>query len=163
MCYRTEAEELNAYSSATRTACSRDPNAMIAILTKQTSTALRTSFGLAVITTGFLLSGASYAAQPPPSAELQAAETAIATADQAHVADYASVELTTARRELNAAHDAVRNKNMTLARYLAEESTVGAKLASAKAQVIEAQMVNDNMIKSIATLKEEMKRNSGAK
>ena len=78
------------------------------------------------------------------------------------MADYASLELTGARRDLNAANDAVREKNMPLALRLAEESMVGAQLASARAEVVEAQMVNDEMIKSIATLKEEMKRNAGA-
>jgi hypothetical protein len=110
-----------------------------------------------------MLSGVCWAAQPPPTAALQAAETAIATADQAQVADYASLELTGARRDLNAANDAVREQNMALAQRLAEESKVGAQLASAKAEVVRAQIVNDEMIKSIATLKEEMRRNTGAK
>ena len=109
-----------------------------------------------------MLAGVCSAAQPPPTAALQAAETAIATADQAHVADHAAVELTGARRDLIAANDAVREKNMTLALRLADESKVGAQLASAKAEVVEARMVNDEMIKSIAVLKEEMKRNTGA-
>jgi len=136
---------------------------MITTLNKRKSTANNhRPWHLAAIATGLLLAGVCSAAQPPPTAALQAAETAIATADQAHVADYASLELTGARRDLNAANDAVREKNMPLALRLAEESMVGAQLASARAEVVEAQMVNDEMIKSIATLKEEMKRNAGA-
>lgn len=124
----------------------------------------RKSWRLASVTVGLLLLlGACATATPPPTAALQAAESAIAAADQARVANYASQELTEARRNLSAANDAVRAKNMTLALHLAEQSQVGAQLATAKAEVVEAQMVNDEMIKSIETLKTEMQRNSGAK
>ena len=110
-----------------------------------------------------VLGACTYTKQAPPTAALQAAESAIDAADQAHVANYASQDLTEARRNLAAANDAVVEKNMTLALYLAEQAKVGAQLATAKAEVVEAQMVNDDMIKSTAALKAEMKRNSGAK
>jgi hypothetical protein len=92
---------------------------------------------------------------------LQAAESAIASAEQARVADYASAELREAREKLAAARTAVRNEEMVRALYLAEESRVHADLASAKAEEIKAKAVNDEMQKSIDTLRQEMQRVSG--
>ena len=98
----------------------------------------------------------------PPTAELQAAESAIADADRAGVADYALPELTEAREKMNAARIAVQDKEMNLALRLAEQSRVDAELASAKTELAKAQAVNDQMLKSIEILKEEMQRNTGA-
>ncbi len=97
----------------------------------------------------------------PPTQNLQAAELAITKAEQARVADYASVELNQAREKLAAAHTAVHNEKMEQARQLADESRVSAELASAKAEVVKAKAVNDEMQKSIDTLKQEMQRNTG--
>jgi hypothetical protein len=99
----------------------------------------------------------------PPTAALQAAESAIADADQARVADYALPELSEARQKLNAARVAVQDQKMILAERLAQESRVDAELASAKTELTKAQAVNDQMIKSIDTLEQEMQRNSGAR
>jgi hypothetical protein len=98
----------------------------------------------------------------PPTQALQAAETAIADADRTRVADNASPELTEARTQLTAARDAVHNENMILAQRLAEQSKANAELASAKTEAAKAKAVNDDMQKSIDTLKQEMQRNSGA-
>ena len=110
-----------------------------------------------------LVLGACAATPQPPTQALQAAESAIATAEQARVADYASGELTLAREKLTAARRAVRNSEMLQAEYLAEESRVHAELASARAEEIKAQAVNDEMQKSIDTLKQEMQRVTGAR
>jgi hypothetical protein len=99
----------------------------------------------------------------PPERELQAAELAITSAEQARVAEYASPELNEAREKLDAAHVAVQQKNMVLATYLANESTAGAQLASARAEMLKAKEVNDEMQESINTLKVELLRNSGAR
>lgn len=112
---------------------------------------------------GTLVLGACAATPQPPTQALQAAESAIATAEQARVADYASGELTLAREKLTAARRAVRNSEMLQAEYLAEESRVHAELASARAEEIKAKAVNDEMQKSIDTLKQEMQRVTGAR
>jgi outer membrane PBP1 activator LpoA protein len=98
----------------------------------------------------------------PPTAELQAAEQAIATADKARVADHASPELTQAREKLEAAKVAVREEKMGDARRLAEQSRADAELASAKSEEVKAQAVNDDMKKSTETLNSEMQRKTGA-
>ena len=110
---------------------------------------------------GFLAISACATAPQPPDLALQAAESAIVNAERARVADYASAELRAAREKLTAARTAVRNEDMVKAGYLAEESRVHADLASAQAEELKAKAVNDEMQKSIATLKQEMQRTSG--
>jgi hypothetical protein len=99
---------------------------------------------------------------PAPTAELQAAELAIASADKAQIADHASPELTQAREKLEAAKVAVQKEKMDEARHLAEQSRADAELASAKSEQVKAQAVNDEMKKSTETLNSEMQRKTGA-
>jgi hypothetical protein len=97
---------------------------------------------------------------PPPTLALQSAEQAIAAAEQARVADYASPELSEARDKLAASHVAIQQDEMVLAQRLADEARVDAQLATAKADAARAQVVNDDMQKSNVTLKQEMQRNT---
>lgn len=99
----------------------------------------------------------------PPNQELAAAETAINSADQARVVDYASAELQEARTKLAAARAAVQQEKMILAQQLAEQSRVDAELALAKAEAIKAKEINDEMMKSTDVMKQEMQRNTGDK
>jgi hypothetical protein len=96
-----------------------------------------------------------------PNEALQAAELAIATAEQARVADYASPELGLARDKLTAAREAVIKEEMVSAARLAEQARADAELASAKAEAAKAQEVNDELGKNINTLEQELQRNSG--
>jgi hypothetical protein len=102
------------------------------------------------------------ASTPPPTAQITAAETAIAHAEQARVADYASPELGEARDKLTAARAAVTNDEMSTAQRLAEQAKLSADLAEAKASVAKAQAVNDEMLKSTSVIKQELQRNTGA-
>lgn len=99
----------------------------------------------------------------PPTEALQAAELAIVNAEKARVADYASPELGEARDNLAAARTAVQAEKMELASRLAESSQANAQLATAKAEAAKAKVVNEEMQKSIDTLKQEMQRNPGAR
>lgn len=110
---------------------------------------------------GLLALGGCATTPEAPTQELQAAELAIASAEQERVADYASADLNQAREKLAAARRAVRDEQPVQARYLAEESRVKAVLASAKAEEAKAKAINDEMRESIETLKEEMRRNAG--
>jgi hypothetical protein len=116
---------------------------------------------LTIATMGLLLIAGCASVAQPPMAELQAAELAIADAERSSVADYAPVELSEARDKLRAAHSAVQQEKMVQAKRLAEESRVDAELASARAEAAQAKVVNDEMRKSIDTLKHEMQRNTG--
>lgn len=99
----------------------------------------------------------------PPSSALQAAELAIASAEQGQVANYALPELNEARTKLDEARLAVSNKDMVLATYLATESSAAAQLASARTEMLKAKAMNDEIQKSIDTVKIELQRNSGAR
>lgn len=110
---------------------------------------------------GLLMLGACASAPQPPTADLQAAEMAIANAERARVADYASVELSQARDKLTAARSAVQEEQMSRAQRLAQQARVDAELASARAEVAKAQVVNEQMQKGTDTLKQEMQRTTG--
>ncbi|MFO8005390.1 DUF4398 domain-containing protein [Thioalkalivibrio sp.] len=113
--------------------------------------------------TALLLTLAACASTPPaPTHALQAAETAITNAEQARVADYASIELNEARENLAAARKAVQDEDMARAERLAEQSRVNAELASAHAELTRARAINEEMQRSIDILKEEMQRGPGA-
>ncbi len=118
-------------------------------------------FLVAALAAGALLIGACASTPQPPTEELQAAESAIANAEQSRVADYASAELTQAREKLTAARAAARNENMQQAEYLAVESRVHADLAHAQAEELKAKAVNDEMQRNIETLRSEMNRARG--
>ncbi len=117
-------------------------------------------FSIAVA--GLLAAAACAAVPKAPTEALHAAEVAIANAEQARVADYASPELAEARTKLTDARDAVTKEQMVLAQHLAEQSRASAELASAKNDAAKARSVNDEMKKSTESLKQEMQRNSGA-
>ncbi|MDO8962089.1 MAG: DUF4398 domain-containing protein [Methylophilus sp.] len=108
-----------------------------------------------------LLLGGCASKPVPPTAELQAAEQAITSAERARVADYAPVELSEARDKLSAARSAVQEEKMVKAQRLAQQSRVDAELASAKAEVAKARVVNEQMQKGTDTLKQEMQRTTG--
>lgn len=110
---------------------------------------------------GLLMLGACASAPQPPTADLQAAELAIANAERARVADYASAELSEAREKLTAARSAVQEEQMSRAQRLAQQARVDAELASARAEVAKAKVVNEQMQKGTDTLKQEMQRSTG--
>jgi hypothetical protein len=120
-------------------------------------------FLIALAAAGFIALAGCATPPVPPTEALQAAESAISNAEQARVADYASAELTMARQKLALANTAARNNQMVQAEYLAIESRTHAELALARAEERRAKAVNDDMRKSIDTLKEEMKRATGAR
>jgi ribosome-associated translation inhibitor RaiA len=120
-------------------------------------------FFLALAAASFVALAGCAAPPVPPTQELQAAESAISNAEQARVADYASAELTTARQKLASANTAARNNQMVQAEYLAIESRIHAEVALARSEELKAKAVNDDMQKSIDTLKQEMQRATGAR
>ena len=119
------------------------------------------SLATAIAMAGLLVLAACASAPAAPNRSLQAAEQAIATAEQARVADYASLELSQARDKLAAARVAVQKEEMVLAKRLADESLVDAQLATAKAGELKSKKVNEDMKESTETLKQEMDRNTG--
>jgi hypothetical protein len=96
-----------------------------------------------------------------PTEALQAAELAIAKAEQDRASNYASLELGEAREKLTSARVAVAEKEMLRAARLAEQSRADAELAIAKTQSAKAQEVNAELDKNADTLQRELERNSG--
>ncbi|MGP9799470.1 DUF4398 domain-containing protein [Rheinheimera sp. NSM] len=111
-----------------------------------------------------VLLAACAAAPGAPTAELLAAERAIANAERAQVIRYTSIELNAARNELTAARSAVTAENMPQAQRLALQAQLSAELALARAELLKAQAVNQDMQQSIDALQQEAQRNlSGVK
>jgi hypothetical protein len=121
------------------------------------SSRLRTAIGF----TGVLALLGCASTPPAPTASLQEARHAIATADQAEAGRYAPGDLSDARANLASADAAVTANKMITAQRLAQESTADAELATARTADIKANAVNDEMKHSTATLSDEMQRNSG--
>src|SRR6185295_14309108 len=80
--------------------------------------------------TGLILVGCA-SAPPLPTANLQAAQQAIANAERVEAGRYAAAELGAARTRLASADAAVTEKKMILAAQFADESRAEAELASA--------------------------------
>lgn len=129
---------------------------MYAISSKRQGSALRVATGLA----GALMITAC-ASTPAPTAQLQAAQQAIATAERADASRHAAAELGAAQARLASANTAVQAKDMEAAARLADESRVDAELATARTASVKACMVNDEMKRSTNTLIDEMQRNTG--
>ena len=115
----------------------------------------------AVGLTGVLILAACASTPPAPTANLQAAQRAISTAEGAEAGRYAPEELSEARTRLASADAAIREQRMITAERFADESRVEAELASAKTADLKARAVNDEMTRSNDTLIDEMQRNSG--
>jgi hypothetical protein len=109
-----------------------------------------------------LLFTAACASTPPiPAANLQAAQQSIANAERVEAGTHAAAELSEARSKLSAAQQAVNEKEMLSAGWLADEARAEADLAVAKAGLAKANAVNVDMEHSNATLIEEMQRKTG--
>jgi hypothetical protein len=104
---------------------------------------------------------AAFAATPPPTANLQAAQQAIANAERVEAATLAGVELGEARAKLSAAQEAVTEKEMIKAAWLADEARASAELAAAKTGAAKASAVNADIKRTTATLVDEMQRKTG--
>lgn len=87
--------------------------------------------------------GACASTPPAPSANLQAAQQAIAAAERGEAARYAPGELGEAHAKLTLADTAITEKKMVLAEHFADQSRAEAELASAKTSAVKADAVND--------------------
>jgi uncharacterized protein DUF4398 len=117
---------------------------------------------LRIAVPAILLFTAACASTPPiPAANLQAAQQSIANAERVEAGTHAAAELSEARSKLSAAQQAVNEKEMLSAGWLADEARAEADLAVAKAGLAKANAVNVDMEHSNATLIEEMQRKTG--
>jgi PBP1b-binding outer membrane lipoprotein LpoB len=129
---------------------------MYAISSKRQVSRLRVA---TVLAGAFMITAC--ASTPAPTAQLQAAQQAIAAAERTDASRHAAVELGAAQARLASANTAVQAKEMEAAARLADESRVEAELATARTASVKARMVNDEMKRSTGTLIDEMQRNIG--
>lgn len=108
-----------------------------------------------------MFAGAAIAAPPIPTANLQAAQQAIANAERVDAATHAGVELGEARGKLSAAQRAVEEKKMVVAQQYADEARAEAELAAAKSGAVKAMAANEDIKRGTETLVDEMQRKSG--
>jgi len=99
------------------------------------------------------LSGCS--AGRPPTAQLAQATLAVQEADKSKAPQYAPAELNRARQELESAQQALREKDYTKARRLAERALVDAQLAGGKAETEQARQAATALQRSIESLRQE--------
>jgi len=105
-----------------------------------------------------LLAGACASPPPVPTRSLDAARTAVTTAEKADAGRFAAAELAAAREKLAQADSAVTGENMLAAERLAEQARVEAELASARTDAAKAMAVNADMRKGNDVLRDEMQR-----
>ncbi|WLD57210.1 DUF4398 domain-containing protein [Salinispirillum sp. LH 10-3-1] len=93
-----------------------------------------------------------------PVESLNAARSAITSAEQAEARQYAPADLEEARAQLKMAEEAVLAEEMLKAERLAIQSRLAAELAMARTEATKATAINQEMERSSDALEEEMKR-----
>ena len=115
-----------------------------------------------VLASVLLLIVTGCASSRPPSeavsAELEAAQAAIAQADQASAAQHAPLELRNARQKAQQARAALDAGDTETARRLSAEAAVDAELAQVKSRSVVSQAAVDEVRESIRVLREEIAR-----
>ncbi len=102
--------------------------------------------------------GMAGCAGKPPLTTLSQAELAVEEAGKRTAAQYAPLELQTAREQLDKAKRAMNDKEYDAARRLADQALVNAQLAEAKAGAEKARQAAAELQKSIQTLGAELQR-----
>jgi len=114
---------------------------------------------LAIATLGAAAALAGCASTPPPTSQLATAQQALNSADTAQSAEYAPLELRTAREKLLQAEQANVEKEYDRARYLAEQAEWDARVAERKAQAEKARRGLESAERGTQELREESLRN----
>ena len=110
-----------------------------------------TALGAAVVLAGC-------AGTPPPTSQLAIAQQAVNSADTARSAEFAPLELRTAREKLLQAEQANLEEEYDRARYLAEQAEWDARVAERKAQAEKAKRGVDSAERGTQELREESLR-----
>lgn len=98
------------------------------------------------------------ASTPAPTAQLAVSRAAVMNASNADTAQYAPVELRSAREKLIRAEQAMDAHNYELADQLATESAVDARLAESKTQAAKAQKAAQDSQEATGVLRDEINR-----
>jgi len=101
---------------------------------------------------------AACASTPPPTDQLAVSTAAVASAVSAGGGQFAAADLKMARDKMDRANLAMTAKDYELARSLAQEAQVDARLAEARANSTKAQKAADELQEGRRVLREEMDR-----
>jgi len=112
---------------------------------------------IAVATMAALVLGGC-ATAPAPTEQFAVSRAAMDDAISAGSTEYAPDEFRIAQQRLNAANEAFARREYRLARQLAEEAEVDARLAATKARSVKAQRAVAEVRESIRALKSELTR-----
>lgn len=96
----------------------------------------------------------------PATAEVAVSKEAVENASGAGGAEFAPMEMTSAREKMALANKAMAAKNYKLAIDLANQAEADAKLAQSKANSAKAQAAADALQDDIRVLREELDRTS---
>jgi septal ring factor EnvC (AmiA/AmiB activator) len=102
------------------------------------------------------------ASSPMPVEKLAVAKSSIQRAEQAQAAQYAQVELNSARNKLRDAEAAVDEKDAEVASRLADQADIDAQLAESTARAKRQEQLADQMDAGLRDLQHEAERSSGA-
>ncbi len=100
------------------------------------------------------------ASAPMPSDKLAVAKSAVERAEQAQAAQFAQVELTTARNNLAAAQAAADKHDADVAARMADQAEVDAQLAEYTARAKQQEQLVDQMDAGLRDLQNEAQRNN---
>jgi len=102
------------------------------------------------------------ASSPMPVDKLAVAKSSVERAEQAQAAQFAQVELSTARNKLAAAQAAADKHDADVAARLADQADVDAQLAEHTARAKQQQQLVDQMDASLRDLRNETLRNGNS-
>jgi hypothetical protein len=109
-----------------------------------------------IVATFALMAGC--ASTPPPIAQMAVARAAVGDANKAGANELAPVQLQSAKDKMAAAETAMTAKNYVLAKDLAEQAEVDAKLAGATARSVKAQQAAAAVQEDSRVLRKEIDR-----
>jgi hypothetical protein len=102
------------------------------------------------------------ASTPMPTEKIAVAKTSIERAEQAQAAQFAQVELNTARNKFAAAQSAAEKKDAQAAARLADQADADAQLAESTARAKQQEQLVNEMDASLRDLRNETLRRPGA-
>lgn len=102
------------------------------------------------------------ASTPMPTEKIAVAKSSVDRAEQAQAAQFAQVQLATARNKLVVAQTAADNRDAELAARMADQSDIDAQLAEATARAKQQEQLVTEMEAALRDLRGEATRNSGA-
>jgi uncharacterized lipoprotein YajG len=111
-----------------------------------------------------MLAGCASNEVKKPKNEVNTAEHAVRNARQANAYEFASFEMTAADRKLDQAQSLAtsdKDSDRLRARRLAEQATLDARLAEAKARLAQAQSTKTQMTETVDVLRKEAERVPG--